>query len=77
MLPSSRGISGNNIQQFNKQDIHCPGNSMAVIQPMRPDCFSPTEQRHRLEELMAQWRTARDPDSRLSQTRRNGIRGAG
>lgn len=34
--------------------------ALVVIQPMRPDRFFTAEQRERLEELMALWRTARD-----------------
>lgn len=39
--------------------------ALVVIQPMRPDRFFTAEQRERLEELMAQWRAARDSGRQL------------
>ncbi len=39
--------------------------ALVVIQPMRPDRFFTTEQRERLEELMALWRAARDSGTQL------------
>lgn len=39
--------------------------AVVFVQPMQPDRFFTAEQRERLQELMARWRTARDEGKRL------------
>lgn len=41
--------------------------SVVFVQPMQPDRFFTEEQRDRLQELMAKWRTARDMGAKLVQ----------
>lgn len=41
------------------------GTTLVVVQPMQPDAWFTAEQRQRLSELMARWRTARDAGQSL------------
>ena len=40
--------------------------TLVIVQNLRPDRFFSAAQQHRLEELMARWRAARDTNSSLS-----------
>ncbi len=37
-----------------------------IVQILRPDCFFTQQEQHRLQELMARWRTARDSAKALT-----------